>query len=188
MELHRRNRPGYVEEERILPLLLGRDGEARKWQFIHTRFITEIIILLHQGDEFGIHFRFKMREFGKDVIEDFPPLLGPNLVPATSAVQAKYNLIRATEDVGHNLRRYFDIPRQSFLKVAQAHPGPEESTVIQPSLAMIDSDALLHLAKALIKIVGDDQAAFSLWLRSKKQSCNLSHLVFIWPAVFVSFS
>lgn len=138
-----------------------------------------------QGQEFLIHLRFKLRMFGKDVIEDFPPMLGPNNIPATSAVRAKYDLIRATEDLGLNLQRFFDIPPANFLqdpRALQARNG-----VTQPSISMIMSDALLNLTKALIKIVGDDQAAFALWLRSGRKSCAMSHKIFVLPAVFVSF-
>lgn len=117
-----------------------------------------------------------MQLFSKHVVEDFPPLLGPDLTPATSAIRAKYDLIRATEDVGLNLIRFFNIPASET-----------GGSGIQPSINMIASDALIHLAKVLIKVIGDDQVAFSLFLRSKKKSCKFTHRIFIWPAVFVSF-
>lgn len=135
-------------------------------------------IICYQGDEYFVHFRYKMYNFAKDVLEDFPPLLGPNLVAATSAIRAKYNLIRATEDVGLNLSRFFAIPTLPF----------SNSLGIQPSFNLITSEALIHLAKALIKILGDDQAAFSLYLRKRlNPSCEFTHRIFVWPAVFVSF-
>ncbi len=147
----------------------------------------------YQGEEFIKHFKFKMGLSSTDVLLEFPPPL--DIFADTSVAQAKYSLTGAYLDLAAELNRYFDIPALNFLENAARLRDMGAPVRLQPSLNLISSKALINLAKALIKIIGEDQVAFALWERSpesklpdNKRSYLFSHKVFVWPCVFVSFS
>ncbi len=146
----------------------------------------------YQGEEFILHFSYKMKTTTAVIINEIPSLLGPspNSPPSDFYPHSKYNLIGKTHDVGLNLERLFDLP---------THTHPNGLQGIQPSLELITSETLLYLVRALIKIIGEDQVAFALWLRPTQRGTVLgpvrprpksflfSYRIFTWPIVFVSY-